>query len=179
MDQLSRTRLLLGHEAMEKLARARVAVFGLGGVGGILDTHLPFVMRVLDNLKACMGPVAMLLAGATIAKYDLRKMVTNKKVYVASALRLVAIPATIIAVLFTVKTLAFSLLSLDIPSTFLFWTFFSTATPLGLNTLVFPEAYGGSPETGASMAMISHVLCIITIPVLYTLMTTLFGVPTF
>ena len=34
MDQLSRTRLLLGREAMEKLKNARVAVFGLGGVGG-------------------------------------------------------------------------------------------------------------------------------------------------
>ena len=34
MDQLSRTRLLLGSDAMEKLKNARVAVFGLGGVGG-------------------------------------------------------------------------------------------------------------------------------------------------
>ena len=34
MDQLSRTRLLLGADAMEKLKNARVAVFGLGGVGG-------------------------------------------------------------------------------------------------------------------------------------------------
>ena len=34
MDQLSRTRLLLGREAMETLRNARVAVFGLGGVGG-------------------------------------------------------------------------------------------------------------------------------------------------
>jgi len=33
-DQFSRTELLLGREAMERLARARVAVFGLGGVGG-------------------------------------------------------------------------------------------------------------------------------------------------
>ena len=29
-----RTRLLLGTEAMETLAGSRVAVFGLGGVGG-------------------------------------------------------------------------------------------------------------------------------------------------
>ena len=29
-----RTRLLLGAEAMQKLAGSRVAVFGLGGVGG-------------------------------------------------------------------------------------------------------------------------------------------------
>lgn len=34
MDQFSRTELLLGKQAMEKLKNARVAVFGLGGVGG-------------------------------------------------------------------------------------------------------------------------------------------------
>ncbi len=34
MDQLSRTQLLLGSDAMEKLKNARVAIFGLGGVGG-------------------------------------------------------------------------------------------------------------------------------------------------
>ena len=34
LDQFSRTRLLLGHEGMDKLKNARVAVFGIGGVGG-------------------------------------------------------------------------------------------------------------------------------------------------
>ena len=34
MDQLARTRLLLGRDSIEKLRNARVAVFGLGGVGG-------------------------------------------------------------------------------------------------------------------------------------------------
>ncbi len=34
MEQFSRTRFLLGREAMEKLKNAHVAVFGLGGVGG-------------------------------------------------------------------------------------------------------------------------------------------------
>lgn len=33
-DQFSRTRLLLGDAGMDRLSRARVAVFGLGGVGG-------------------------------------------------------------------------------------------------------------------------------------------------
>lgn len=33
-DQFARTRILLGREAMEKLSGARVAVFGIGGVGG-------------------------------------------------------------------------------------------------------------------------------------------------
>ena len=33
-DQFSRTRMLMGNEAIARLERARVAVFGLGGVGG-------------------------------------------------------------------------------------------------------------------------------------------------
>ena len=33
-NQYSRTQLLLGAEAMEKLHNSRVAVFGIGGVGG-------------------------------------------------------------------------------------------------------------------------------------------------
>ena len=32
--EFSRTERLFGREAMEKLARSRVAVFGVGGVGG-------------------------------------------------------------------------------------------------------------------------------------------------
>lgn len=34
LNQFSRTQLLLGAEAMEKLANAKVAIFGIGGVGG-------------------------------------------------------------------------------------------------------------------------------------------------
>lgn len=34
LDQFSRTALLIGQEGMERLAAARVAVFGIGGVGG-------------------------------------------------------------------------------------------------------------------------------------------------
>ena len=34
LTQFSRTELLLGKEAMQRLEGARVAVFGIGGVGG-------------------------------------------------------------------------------------------------------------------------------------------------
>lgn len=34
LEQFSRTEMLLGAEAIERLSRARVAVFGIGGVGG-------------------------------------------------------------------------------------------------------------------------------------------------
>lgn len=34
LNQFSRTDLLFGNDAMKKLADSRVAVFGIGGVGG-------------------------------------------------------------------------------------------------------------------------------------------------
>ena len=39
-DQYSRTRLLLGAEGLDKLRNARVAIFGLGGVGGYVAEAL-------------------------------------------------------------------------------------------------------------------------------------------
>ena len=39
-DQFSRTRMLLGDEGMGRLKKARVAVFGIGGVGGYASEAL-------------------------------------------------------------------------------------------------------------------------------------------
>ncbi|MBP5280607.1 MAG: ThiF family adenylyltransferase, partial [Erysipelotrichaceae bacterium] len=34
MEEFIRTELIIGKQAMEKMAKARVAIFGVGGVGG-------------------------------------------------------------------------------------------------------------------------------------------------
>ena len=34
LNQFSRTQLLIGKEAMDRLSKTRVAIFGIGGVGG-------------------------------------------------------------------------------------------------------------------------------------------------
>ena len=53
MNQFSRTELLIGPEAMEKLHRSRVAVFGVGGVGGYVVEALARsgvgVLDLIDN----------------------------------------------------------------------------------------------------------------------------------
>lgn len=147
-------------------------VVGLTGLGA----HLPdFAVSTLNSLKGCMGPVAMLLVGFTVASYPTRDMIGNRGVYVSSLLRLTAIPAAIIAVLFGLKTLANFAFGLEIDNTVLFLCFFAVATPFGMNTVVFPEAYGGNPKTGASMALVSHTLGVLSLPLLYALMTLIFG----
>jgi predicted permease len=47
------------------------------------------------------------------------------------------------------------------------------AMPLGLNTIVVPGAYGKDTTDAASMALISHILSIITIPIIFMLVSNL------
>ena len=147
-------------------------IVGLTGANAYIPT---FVSSALSSLKACMGPVAMLLAGFTIASYNFTEILKNKKVYLATLLRLTVLPALVVATLFGAKELLNLCFHTSIGNSVLYLGFFSTASALGLNTIVFPEAYGGNPKTGASMALISHTLCIVSIPLMYALMTLLFG----
>lgn len=58
LNQFSRTELLLGCEAMEKLANSRVAVFGLGGVGSYTLEALVRsgvgAVDLIDDDKVCL-----------------------------------------------------------------------------------------------------------------------------
>ena len=150
----------------------------LGIVAGLtgLGAHLPSpITSSLSSLSGCMGPTAMLIAGFTVASYDMKRMLVNKKVYVATALRLVILPAVQLALLFGIREVLNTALGLGIGNMPLYLAFFASAAPLGLNTVVFPEAYGGNPETGAGMAMISHTLCVVTIPLMYAVAIAAFG----
>jgi len=125
-----------------------------------LKAYVPsFVTTALSNAGNCMGPVAMILAGFVIGGYNFGSFLVNKKVYVASAFRLILIPAFFVSILKliganeTVQTLALVLL----------------ATPFGMNTIVYPAAYGGDFRTGASMTLISSTLAVVTIPLMYLL----------
>ncbi|MBE6982863.1 MAG: hypothetical protein E7435_01045 [Ruminococcaceae bacterium] len=134
-------------------------VLGLTGVYRYLPA---FVNNTLSGLGNCMGPVAMVLTGFLIGQYPIKKLLTDKKVYVASVLRLFVLPALFVLIL--------KLLGAD--NRAISMCLFAFGTPLGLNTVVFPAAYGGDPSTGVSMATISHTACVITIPVMYALLTT-------
>lgn len=58
LNQFSRTELLLGKEAMNKLENSRVAVFGIGGVGGYVCEALVrsgvYSFDLVDDDKVCL-----------------------------------------------------------------------------------------------------------------------------
>jgi len=75
LNQFSRTELLLGKEAMELLSKARVAVFGIGGVGGYTVEALARsgvgAIDIIDDDKVCLTNInrQIIATRKTIGKY--------------------------------------------------------------------------------------------------------------
>lgn len=75
LTQFSRTELLLGKEAMEKLKNAKVAVFGIGGVGGYVCEALVRsgvgAFDLIDDDKVCLTNLnrQIIATRKTIGKY--------------------------------------------------------------------------------------------------------------
>ena len=81
LNQFSRTQLLLGQDGMDRLANARVAVFGVGGVGGFTVEALARsgvgAIDLIDDDKVCLTNInrQIIALRSTVGKY---------KVYVAA-----------------------------------------------------------------------------------------------
>lgn len=79
-EQFSRTELLLGAEAIEKLGNSRVAVFGVGGVGGYVCEALARsgvgAIDLIDDDKVCMSNInrQIIATTKTIGRYKTEVM---------------------------------------------------------------------------------------------------------
>ncbi|MBR1598712.1 MAG: tRNA threonylcarbamoyladenosine dehydratase [Lachnospiraceae bacterium] len=75
LNQFSRTELLLGHEGMDRLKNARVAVFGVGGVGGYVVEGLARsgvgALDLIDDDKVCLTNInrQIIATRKTIGRY--------------------------------------------------------------------------------------------------------------
>lgn len=75
MNQFSRTELLIGKEGIEKLANSRVAIFGIGGVGGYTVEALARSgvgeFDLIDDDRVCLTNInrQILATRSTVGKY--------------------------------------------------------------------------------------------------------------
>ena len=130
-----------------------------GAVFGLLNIKLPGTFETFVNKSAnCMAPVSMLLAGITLSEFDIKYLISDKKTYIISIIRLVLIPIVIMIVLkqFFDDTIVRTAVLL-------------CAMPCGLNTIVFPKLIGEDCETGAKLAFVSNIIAILSIPVMLNL----------
>jgi predicted permease len=141
------------------------AVAGITGLGEILLSLNGgkgiFVTQVVKICGDCMSPIAMMMTGITFAFIDIKRILSDISIYAVTALRLIAYPLVFggIAVFLQRYVIPFD-------STVLNCFIISIAMPLGLNTIVVPAAYGRDTSVPAGMALISHALSIVTIPLI-------------
>lgn len=79
-EQFSRTQLLIGEEGIERLRKARVAIFGIGGVGGYVAEALARSgvghLDLIDNDKVCLSNInrQIIATHDTVGQYKVDAM---------------------------------------------------------------------------------------------------------
>ncbi|MBQ2890345.1 MAG: AEC family transporter [Clostridia bacterium] len=131
-------------------------------VTGVKTCIPDFAVSVASSLKGCSGPLLMFLTGFIIAGFDFGEILNNKKVYIATILRLFIIPAIIMVILYFLGA------SKDI----LGYALFGFGCPLGLFTVVIPASYEKDTRIGSGMAAISCTASMLSLPIMYALLNT-------
>ena len=132
----------------------------IGMIIGIFQIPLPdFAVSVVQISGDCMSPVGMLLTGITVSAIDLKKTFTDFKLYFVTFVRLLVIPLMFAPLL---KLLPIA------QSTYI-CAICAMSMPLGINNIIVPSAYGLDTSHAAGMAIISHILCCVTIPLVFML----------
>ena len=99
----------------------------------------------------------MLLTGVAISFISLKDTFTNIKIYLISIVKLIVMPLLFIGVTYF----------MNLPSTVYICSLCILAMPFGLNTIVIPSAAGKDTSVAAGLAVVSHLLSCITIPIIF------------
>ena len=152
-----------GKVSWKKMLNPSIIAIAVGCVLGLTGWGLPsLAANVVDKGSACMGPISMLLAGITISDYPLDMLLKDKAAYAISFFRLLVIPMLLALVLSPFLDRETVLVAVLL-----------YACPCGLNTIVYPRLIGEDCRPGASMAMISTVAALATIPLCVRLLEVL------
>ena len=137
----------------------------IGMIIGLTGLKLPKGIHLaITDLGKCMSPIAMLLTGMVIGKTDVLELLKRWRMYLTSAMKLIAYPAVMLLILAVLPVNGFFTV-----------TFFRCAAcvacmPMGLNTIVIPAAYGKDTTDAAGLALVSHLFSVGTIPLTFLIL---------
>ena len=139
-------------ESLKSFVNPMFIAMIIGMIIGVFGVPLPGWMRDLIKVSGdCMSPVAMILTGIVVSSISLKKAFTNVRIYIISVIRLLVLPLLFVGIA------SF----FEMSESIYYCALCSLAMPLGLNTIVIPEAAG--------MALVSHLLACVTIPLLFAM----------
>ena len=149
--------LLVGgkENPLKKLLNPIVIAIVLGVIAGLTEIPMPdLITTAVSSASACVGPLSMLITGITLSGFAFKELLTDVRAYIFSALRLIVLPA--------MAYLVCRLFKLD---SIMPMVLIVTCMPCGLNPIVFPKLIGEDCKPGARLALITHVLSLITLPI--------------
>lgn len=147
-------------ESLKSFVNPMFVAMLIGMIIGLLKIPLPaWTVSLITVSGNCMSPVAMILTGIVVSSISLKKTFTNVRIYIISIVRLIIMPLVFVWVA------SF----FNIPQSIYICALCSLAMPLGLNTIVIPSALGKDTTIAAGMAIISHLLSCITIPLIFSI----------
>ena len=119
-----------------------------------LGIPVPAVLQSV--IQAAVAPLGMLLVGMVLAEFDLKKLLQEKALYAASALRLLVLPCMICLLLKLVHA----------PEAVVIIAALFYTLPAGLNPVIYAKFAGRDCHTGAGMLLITNAAVLITMPLL-------------
>ena len=140
----------------------------IGLILGLLPFEMPeIVLNLLTPAKACMSPIAMIMAGVVLSSFTFKEMFSSVKAYITSGITLVLLPLVF-------GGLAYALCRfLPVPKEVFIMIASFCALPAGMNVVVFPESVGHDGSTGARTSFCAYILSVITLPLMFNLINVL------
>lgn len=133
----------------------------IGMIAGLCKLRFPdFLEKAMSGASGCMSPSAMILTGFVLGGTKIKPIFTDIRLFIAALLRGIVIPGVFLL----------AMLALHIDKVFIIVATVLLSMPMGLNSIVFPEAYGGDSLTGAKATFMSNLVSIITIPAMFALL---------
>lgn len=145
-------------------------VFGMACF--FLEIKLPgIIFEPLDSIGNMNTPLAMLIAGSTLAGTDFVKCLKNVRIYFLTVLRLIALPALCIALLFAAHLLGADTMVITI-------VLIAMACPSAVITTMFAHRFGGDSVYASEIFAVTTLLSALTIPLVMWI-SSLLGISVF
>lgn len=129
----------------------------IGFILFIFSIKIPYLLSMpMSMLGALTSPLAMMIVGDKIAQIYFRDIFSDKDVYYGSLYRLVVLP---ILTMVLVKFLTQDPLLIQVCVTLI-------SLPSAITTVIFPQKFNGDSLFGSKCVVVSHILSIITIPII-------------
>ncbi len=119
-----------------------------------------FAGGIIDSLGSMIGTVGMLICGIMAAFVDYGKILSDKRLYIVCALRMLISPAIALVILWLFN------ISVNVNNahSILLVSFLASMTPSAATITQFAQIYNKESDLAVGINIISTIFCIITMP---------------